>query len=56
MTMGCALDEACPAPLVDVEDWGLTDLAGLALEDVRPIRDEIEGRVRRLLDELEPGV
>lgn len=56
VTMGCALDEACPAPLVDVEDWGLTDLAGLALEDVRPIRDEIEGRVRRLLDELEPGV
>ena len=31
------------------ENWELPDPAGHA---VRPIRDDIEGRVRRLLDEL----
>jgi hypothetical protein len=32
----------------------LDDLAVLDLDDVRPIRDEIERRVRRMLAELEP--
>jgi hypothetical protein len=36
------------------EDWVLDDLAGLDLDDVRPIRDEIERHVRRMLAELEP--
>ena len=34
------------------EDWVLDDLAGLNLDDVRPIRDEIERHVRRMLAEL----
>ncbi len=45
LTMGCALDNACPAPVLEAEDWGLRDSSGLPLEDVRMIRDEIEGRV-----------
>ena len=55
VTMGCALDVACPAPLLDAEDWGLPDPSGLPLEEVRPIRDEIEARVLRLLEEIGAG-
>ena len=52
VTMGCG--DACPVfPGRRYEDWVLDDPAGLDLDDVRPIRDEIERRVRRLLAELE---
>ena len=48
ITMGCG--DACPIfPGKRYEDWELTDPAGLALDDVRPIRDDIERRVRALL-------
>jgi protein-tyrosine-phosphatase len=51
ITMGCG--DACPVfPGRRYEDWQLDDPAGLPLERVRPIRDEIEARVRRLLSEL----
>jgi protein-tyrosine-phosphatase len=33
-------------------DWELEDPAGRTVEEVRPIRDEIERRVRQLLVEL----
>jgi arsenate reductase (thioredoxin) len=33
-------------------DWELPDPASKTLEEVRPIRDEIDRRVRQLLDEL----
>ena len=52
VTMGCG--DACPVfPGRRHEDWVLDDPAGLDVDDVRPIRDEIERRVRRLLAELE---
>jgi arsenate reductase len=52
VTMGCG--DACPVfPGKRYEDWELTDPAGRGIEEVRPIRDEIERRVRRLLVELE---
>ncbi|TMR11142.1 arsenate reductase ArsC [Nonomuraea turkmeniaca] len=52
VTMGCG--DACPVyPGKRYLDWELDDPAGRSLEDVRPIRDEIERRVRDLLDELE---
>jgi len=52
VTMGCG--DACPVfPGRRYEDWVLDDPAGLDVDDVRPIRDEIERRVRRLLAELE---
>jgi protein-tyrosine-phosphatase len=51
VTMGCG--DACPIfPGKRYEDWQLDDPAGLGVEAVRPIRDEIERRVRVLLDEL----
>jgi arsenate reductase len=51
VTMGCG--DTCPLfPGRRYEDWPLPDPAGQPLEAVRPIRDEIEARVRRLLSEL----
>ena len=54
VTMGCG--DECPLfPGVRYLDWELDDPAGRPIEDVRPIRDEIEDRVRRLLEELRTG-
>ena len=51
ITMGCG--DACPIyPGKRYLDWDLPDPAGLDLEAVRPIRDEIGRRVRQLLAEL----
>jgi arsenate reductase (thioredoxin) len=51
ITMGCG--DACPVyPGKRYLDWGLPDPAGLALAEVRPIRDEIRRRVTALLAEL----
>ena len=51
ITMGCG--DACPIfPGKQYLDWQLDDPAGKSVEDVRPVRDEIERRVRGLLDEL----
>lgn len=51
ITMGCG--DACPIlPGRRYEEWVLDDPAGLGVEAVRPIRDEIEQRVRQLLTEL----
>jgi arsenate reductase (thioredoxin) len=51
ITMGCG--DACPIfPGKRYEDWALADPAGQGIESVRPIRDEIRGRVLTLLAEL----
>ena len=51
ITMGCG--DACPYyPGKNYQDWELEDPAGRGIEAVRPIRDEIERRVRGLLTEL----
>jgi arsenate reductase len=53
ITMGCG--DACPIyPGKRYEDWELDDPAGRPVEQVRVIRDEIDRRVRVLLDELVP--
>jgi arsenate reductase len=53
ITMGCG--DACPIyPGKRYEDWELEDPAGKDLATVRRIRDEIKGRVERLLEELSP--
>jgi arsenate reductase len=55
VTMGCG--DACPVfPGRRYEDWVLDDPAGLGLDQVRPIRDEVERRVRHLLDEMKVPV
>jgi protein-tyrosine-phosphatase len=51
ITMGCG--DACPIyPGKRYEDWTLDDPAGQDLGTVRRIRDEIDGRVQKLLAEL----
>lgn len=51
ITMGCG--DACPVfPGKRYLDWQLTDPAGQGVDQVRPIRDEIDARVRVLLAEL----
>jgi protein-tyrosine-phosphatase len=51
ITMGCG--DACPIyPGKRYLDWQLDDPAGKPLEEVRPIRDEIDRRVQLLLSEL----
>jgi len=55
VSMGCG--DACPIfPGKRYEEWVLDDPAGLDVEAVRPVRDEIERRVRALLAELEVPV
>lgn len=52
ITMGCG--DACPVfPGRRYEEWKLDDPAGMGVDAVRPIRDDIERRVRQLLTELE---
>jgi arsenate reductase len=55
ITMGCSIEEACPAVFEPSEDWGLEDPSGKPLEEVRAIRDEIGERVRRLIAGLHLG-
>jgi protein-tyrosine-phosphatase len=51
ITMGCG--DACPVfPGKTYLDWELPDPAGLPVDGVRPIRDEIHGKVHDLLDEI----
>ena len=51
VTMGCG--DACPIfPGKRYEEWSVTDPAGQDIDAVRPIRDDIEERIRRLLAEL----
>jgi arsenate reductase len=54
ITMGCG--DACPVfPGKRYLDWDLEDPAGRGVESVRPIRDEIESRIRGLVAELVPA-
>ncbi|MFI9275623.1 arsenate reductase ArsC [Kitasatospora sp. NPDC052896] len=51
ITMGCG--DACPYfPGTRYLDWALEDPAGQGVDAVRPIRDEIERRIRGLLTDL----
>jgi protein-tyrosine-phosphatase len=54
ITMGCG--DVCPIfPGKRYEDWELIDPKGRPIEEVRAIRDDIRGRVERLLAELLPA-
>jgi arsenate reductase (thioredoxin) len=54
ITMGCG--DACPIfPGKTYLDWALDDPAGLSIEQIRPIRDEIDRRVQALVAELIRG-
>jgi protein-tyrosine-phosphatase len=54
VTMGCG--DACPFfPGKRYEDWELDDPAGRPIDEIRPIRDEIDRRVQALLKSLVGG-
>lgn len=54
ITMGCG--DTCPFfPGKSYRDWVLEDPAGKGVEAVRPIRDQIEARVKDLIAELLPA-
>jgi arsenate reductase len=51
--MGCAVEEACPALTVPLEDWALDDPKGKSPEEVAAIRDQISARVDELVARLD---
>ena len=51
--MGCAVEEACPALRVPLEDWELEDPKGQSPERVAEIRDQIEMKVRNLVAQMD---
>ncbi len=52
ITMGCNVEEVCPANMTVTEDWGLEDPRDQSIEKVRLIRDEVRARVDRLIENL----
>jgi arsenate reductase (thioredoxin) len=55
ITMGCG-DECPYFPGKKYYDWQLDDPSGKGIEEVRPIRDDIKGRVQNLMIELFPAL
>ena len=53
VNMGCMEKDSCPTLFLNnVIDWNLEDPKGKSIQDVRPIRDEIEQRVKQLVTSL----
>jgi arsenate reductase len=53
IVMGCSAQGFCPAPLLNkVIDWGIEDPKDKPIEKVRAIRDEIERKVKKLIEEM----
>jgi protein-tyrosine-phosphatase len=54
IVMGCSASGFCPVSLLPkVKDWGIEDPKGKPIEKIREIRDEIENRVRLLINEVD---
>jgi arsenate reductase (thioredoxin) len=54
ITMGCGAEAGavCPASFIETEDWALEDPEGKPIEQVRKIRDDIQMRVDKLVQEI----
>jgi arsenate reductase len=52
ISMGCGVEESCPAWAQPDEDWDLDDPYHQPIEGVRRIRDQIRTRVEALVKEL----
>jgi arsenate reductase len=52
ISMGCGVEESCPATLAITGDWGLADPEGEPLDRVREVRDEIRARVVDLVETM----
>ncbi|MDH2899505.1 MAG: arsenate reductase ArsC [archaeon] len=53
VTMGCAVEQLCPRPMLaqlqkKLVDWEIEDPKGKSISDVRKIRDAIENKVKQL--------
>jgi arsenate reductase (thioredoxin) len=53
VTMGCAVEQLCPRPMLaelqkKLIDWGIDDPKGRSISEVRKIRDQIEEKVKQL--------
>jgi len=54
IVMGCSAEGFCPAPLLSkVVDWQIEDPKDKPIEKVREIRDEIDSRVRKLINDID---
>ena len=54
VNMGCIDKESCPALFVDdIIDWNISDPKGKSIEEIRKIRDQIETKVKNLIQTLE---
>ena len=52
ITMGCGVEDVCPATFVETEDWALDDPKDQPLDKVREIRKQIQAKVLKLLEEI----
>jgi arsenate reductase len=52
ITMGCSVEETCPASFVPAEDWQIEDPESKPIYKVRKIRDIIRMKVEKLIKEL----
>jgi protein-tyrosine-phosphatase len=53
IVMGCSAEGFCPAPLLSkVVDWQIEDPKDKPIEKVREIRDELDSRIRKLINEI----
>jgi arsenate reductase len=52
ITMGCGVEDMCPAAIVPMEDWGIEDPEDKPLDKVRQIREMIKDKVEELIKEL----
>lgn len=52
ITMGCGVEDVCPADFVETEDWALDDPKGRPVVEVRQIREQIQAKVVALLEEI----
>ena len=55
ITMGCGVEDSCPANFLPTEDWKLEDPEGKPIEIVRNIRDEVKLKVEELIHGLDIG-
>jgi arsenate reductase (thioredoxin) len=52
ITMGCGVEDTCPATFIPAEDWQIEDPEGKPIEAVRQIRNDIEQQVKKLVSKI----
>jgi arsenate reductase (thioredoxin) len=52
ISMGCGVEQSCPASIGPMEDWNLENPEGKTIEEVRDIRDRIYNNVINLISRI----